>query len=419
MWRLQAPRVYYGWVVLAAAMAIFALVTGATYSSYGLFVLPVARELHLSRADANTGLVLLGLGNLVLSPFLGRLLDRVPLRLVMIAAGLMLAAAFAAIAQSHSMWLTAAILATVLPLAFQGAGALTGCVLIARWFTARRGRALAIGYVGFSLGGVILAPAIGGLIQTHGWRNALWITGAAAGAAIVMIGALIRGRPGPGEGDAAETGPSEPHAPAADSEPRPMAAAAILGAPQFWTISLSCALAVGTGTAVLVTIAPLARAHGLSTVQAASLISTLSACSIVSMLLLAAIVDRVDKIVFLAVVFLIGVLVNLAVIFSDSYALLLVVAALMGLLHGVGAPMLQATLAERFGAASFGTASGLAVPLTAGVNLVAVRFVGQVFDWTGRYDAAFVTFAVLQVVAAMGIGATRLVGPRAAGMATP
>ena len=54
------------------------LVVGATVYSFGLYVVPFAEAFGLTRAQANTGMMMLNVGIAVWSPIAGSLLDRVP-----------------------------------------------------------------------------------------------------------------------------------------------------------------------------------------------------------------------------------------------------------------------------------------------------------------------------------------------------
>ncbi|HKR88822.1 MAG TPA: MFS transporter [Phenylobacterium sp.] len=401
-------RIYYGWMVVAANVAIYTLIVGATYSSYGLFVLPISHELGLSRAAANSGAILMNLGMAAQAPFVGMLLDRVPAKGMMIFGSLLFAAAFALLALSHSLWLNAAVLAVLLPFAFQATGSLTAPLLIVRWFTVQRGRAMAISQLGLALGGVVLPPIVGGLIEQGGWRHALQVMGWVGAALLLAIAVAIRERPGPGDRErgAGELTPPQQQ-PTATQAPTRLKVGQILGSPEFWTINFSCGLVVAMATALLITLAPLARASGFSMIQSASLVSIMSTFAIISMLLLAVVADRIDRIVVLSILFALGAAVSLELMISHGYALLAVAAAAMGLIQGATAPMQYALLADRFGAASFGAVTGLASPLIAGLGLLTIRFSGEVFDRTGGYDVLFASFAALQLVAAGTILLTR------------
>src|SRR5882757_4147300 len=106
-------RIYYGWIIAAAGMCTYTLLIGATFNAYGLFVVPVSQDLRLSRADANTGLILMNLGGAVTAPFLGRVLDRIPARLVMMISAVFFGSSFVVLAKTDSLWLSAIVLATL------------------------------------------------------------------------------------------------------------------------------------------------------------------------------------------------------------------------------------------------------------------------------------------------------------------
>ena len=57
--RATALPVYYGWFVLASSAVCELLVQGATLYSAGLFVLPLQAEFHISRAAANSSVLIL------------------------------------------------------------------------------------------------------------------------------------------------------------------------------------------------------------------------------------------------------------------------------------------------------------------------------------------------------------------------
>ena len=181
--------------------------------------------------------------------------------------------------------------------------------------------------------------------------------------------------------------------------------------PQFWTISVGVAIGLAIPQALMITIVPMALEEGLSTIQAASLISVAGIASIAAKLLLAVVADRVDRIVLLSALFALGSLTSAMLVVSENYLALLCAAALMGVTSGTIPPIYQALVPDRFGLASFGTVRGMIVPITAGTGAVAVRFIGEVFDRTGGYDIGFMVFVAADLLAAALIFATRYTRP--------
>lgn len=403
--------VYYGWHIVGLAMLVYTLMVGATFGAFGLFVLPVSTELKLSRADMNSALILLNLGNAALAPFVGRLLDRVPLRRIMTVGAVLLGSSLIVLGLSPWLWLSVFVLAVLLPAGYLSAGTLSVTVLIARWFTVRRGRAMALATIGMSLGQVIVPPTVGLLIADQGWRTTLMVVGGLIGAMLLVIAMIIRERPGPGEleGDDGRTPPtslalkSEPAAPAKVRD--------LLGNAQFWFVSLAAAASLGVAQALGISLVPLGTANGLGILQATSLISVMGGGAIAGTLLLAIVADKVDRTLLLTALFLVIAVVNFGLVLNGGYPLLLGCSALLGLAVGATTPAFFALLADRFGAASFGTVRGLTMPIMAVFGMIAVRLAGEVYDRTGAYDLLFMGFIVVQLLSAGLIFGSRFLAP--------
>lgn len=401
-------RVYYGWLLVALAILIYALVVGTTFGAFGLFVHPVSRELGLSRAEMNTAMILMNLGNAAVAPLLGRIVDRLPVRRVFLACAVCLGGGLTVLGLSRSIWLSSAVLAVVLPLGYLGAGTLTMSVLIARWFAARRGRAMALASVGMSLGNATVTPLVGMLVQNLGWRSALTTSGIVVGVLLLGLAFLLRDRPDPTELGVEVAPASASQGQAADA-PSPMGA--ILRMPQFWSIGLSCAAALAVIQTLAITLAPLGQEAGLSTEVAATLMSFMGGGAIVGILILALIADRLDRVVLLTILLVLGAGLNAALPYADTYGRLAVISALLGISSGTLPPVFFALLADRFGPASFGAARGLTMPLIAACGMVAVRLAGEAFDRTGGYAVVFQAFVAVELAAAGLMFATRFVSP--------
>jgi MFS family permease len=389
---------YFGWIVVAIAATVFALVLGTTFSVFGLFVVPVSADLNLSRAEINTALILLNLGGACLAPVIGRMLDWLPARRIMAVSAVLFGVSFVTLAYSQNLWLSAFIMAVTLAAAVQGGGMLTMSVLLARWFTAQRGRAMMLAFVGSSLGSVLVVPAIGWIMQQQGWRTALLTMGAVDTVALLLLAWVIRERPRPGEleNGVAASAPV-PVTPTSSQVSAPAPVGTILRMPQFWCIGLGVSLALAIVQTIIVTIVPLAIESGLTTMQSAGLVSVTGGAAIASKLLLSIVADRFNRIYMLAAMTSLGLVVNILLLVESSYPVFIACAAMLGVASSAMAPILYALIADRFGVASFGTVRGLMAVLIAGLGAVAVRMAGEVYDRVGSYDALFYAF--------MGVGA--------------
>lgn len=407
--------VYYGWYVVAMAMVIFTVLIGTTFAAFGVFVIPVSKELMLSRADINTALILKNLGNAVWAPIIGRLLDRVRAKPVMMACAIVFAMSFVGLGLSHSLWLSALIMGVGIPIAYLGAGSLTNTLLVARWFKAQRGRAMLLAGVGTSLGTMIGAPAAGFLVEAYGWRTTLMILGLAIGTLLATFALVLREQPGPN--DIEVTRGLVSAAPASDpsqSATSPMKVTTLFRTPHFWTIGLSTSMAFAASQGVIVSLVPFARETGLSMLQATGLVSILGATAIAGGLCASIVADKVDRVVLLSGLFVLEALVNAALLLDKSYTTFVACAGTLGIVSGIVVATFYALLADRFGTASFGTVRGTVFTLTGVMGMISVRFAGEVYDRTGGYDVMFGTFVVSHLAAAVLMFATRFSNGRAA-----
>ncbi|HET7875756.1 MAG TPA: MFS transporter [Methylomirabilota bacterium] len=131
----------------------------------------------------------------VLSPSLGRLMDRRGPRVVMelgvglVAAGLMLATL---VSQPWHLYATLGVLV--------GGGSIclsyTGqSLFLPNWFVRRRGLAMSLAFSGVGVGSIILLPWLGTLIGRAGWRAACWAMGVLVLALLAPLNLLLKRRP--------------------------------------------------------------------------------------------------------------------------------------------------------------------------------------------------------------------------------
>ena len=407
---MAVRSIYFGWYVVGASLLIYSLIIGSIFASFGMYVLPVSEEFGLSRAEINTGLIILNLGNAAMAPFIGRLLDRVPAKRVMAISAVLLGGSLMALGLSRSLWLDTAIIAVPVAVGVLGSGTISVSVMIARWFTVYRGRAMALAAIGMSLGGIIVTPIVGLLIATEGWRTTLLVVGAAVGVLMLMLALSMRERPGPNDHETRAQGaktPAQQEAARAASNVPPPSAGMILRMPLFWVLSIGIAMGSGVNQGLMISLVPLALESGLTTMESASLVSVTGVAGIASMLLLAVIADRWDRTAMLSGLTLIGAIPCACLLVAESFPALVVTALIIGLSLAVVTPIYIALLADRFGLSAFGTVRGLLVPVMSVIGALSVRFIGEIYDRTGNYDLGLWIYLGFDAVAAALIISTR------------
>ncbi len=390
---------FYGWNLVIYAMAGTAFITAIVQGAFGLYVLPVSKEFGLSRADMNTVVILGSLGGAVMAPFLGWMADRFPPRPMIAVGSLILAASFATLGLSHSILLSAIVVALILHLGL-GLATRPVAVLVVKWFDAHRGRALTVSAMGLSLAGIVVVPCVGLLLQNLSWRATLMISGAVATAVLVVPGMLLRLYP-TAEEIAREKKPATPSDVVATAErTSPLPIRAILTMPLFWCVALAIAIPMSVSGAIVITLAPMAMQAGIPVTYAATFASVAGIMAISGKVGLAVIADKANQMLLMTGVFFIGAIEN-AVLFvvtpHVTYPALVFCSALQGMSSGALMPLLTVLIAKKFGPASFGTVFGVMFPVILVLNAAAARFIGEVYDRAGTYQPAFAAFVVLQI----------------------
>jgi len=390
---MRSSPVYYGWYVLAASAASELLVQGATSYSAGLFVLPLQAEFHISRAAANSAVLILFLGIMLVAPLAGRLLDRRPIRQMMAIGAVMLALSAIGIAASTSLWLIAIILLLPLAAAFMVLGPLNTSTLASRWFRRRRGLALGIAAVATSGGGFTVTPVMSRAIAQYGWRTALAYEGAVLCAVILVLALLVvRDRPADmGLADHPENQGGNAATPAVQGAR--LRWTEIFFSRAFWIPCLTLAMISGTSQALVVTVVPYGVQLGMKPVAAALPISAFAIAAALTKIVAGLLADRINQRYLLIVAALCMTLSWLVFAFFVFPGALFLGACLAGMALGCALPTSGGLIASQFGSAHFGQVMGWGYALTSALLLVSVLSVGAMFDRFGNYHLAFLSFA--------------------------
>ena len=401
--------VYYGWWVLGAAALTEMLAIGSTSYAAGLFVLPLQHDLALSRADANSALPISFAGAALIAPLIGYLLDRFPPQWVIGIGVVALGSGFITISMTSSIPLM--VLALLFPVAAGGMaiGPLATSTLTSRWFYRRRGLALGIATVATSGGGILVVPLLSLAIEAYGWRAAL-LTEALLIVIIVVVLAAFVIRGGPADLNL-QTHPENKFRPTEDI---PIGNhAAVEGAPRywqyneifstlnFWAVAFVLAVITGINQAIVVTLIPYGSELGLAQSSAVFLISAFSISAAIVKVASGLLSDFVDRrtLMLAATLAMMGSLLLLSS--SSNYVMLLLACCLAGTALGCVLPSSAILVAALFGSPSFGRVMGLIYVAVVVSSIVCSRFIGAIFDRTGGYRVAFLTFLAIAMISAL------------------
>ena len=173
--KLIGKRFFYGWIIVLITFST--AMTTAGISGYGLsfFIVPMSEDLGISRTEFSA-IAIFRVALLPVLPLLGLLVDkkhgpRILITVGSIISGLVLMST----SLVQDLWHFYLLYGVIFGLAmFTMGGQLVGPAVISKWFIRKRGRAMAIGTMGISTGGFIIAPMAGWFVGEFGWRTA-WV----------------------------------------------------------------------------------------------------------------------------------------------------------------------------------------------------------------------------------------------------
>ena len=195
---VQSPLVrlpiFYGWVVVAVVFVTMAVGVNAR-TTFSLLFPPILDEFGWERGITAGAFSFGFLVSAVLSPSLGRLMDRRGPRVVcelgvlLIGGGLLLATL---VTRPWHLYATLGVMV--------GGGSVcigyTGqSLFLPNWFVRRRGMAIGIAFAGAGVGSILLLPWVQTVIEGAGWRAACLAMGTLLLVVLAPINLLLRKRP--------------------------------------------------------------------------------------------------------------------------------------------------------------------------------------------------------------------------------
>jgi len=185
---------FYGWIIIAVTFVTMAIGVNAR-TAFSLFFPPIIDEFGWERGITAGAFSFGFVVSAVVSPLIGRLMDRLGPRSVMelgvalMAGGLLLAPLTT---QPWHLYLTIGVLvgAGSICLGYSGQS-----LFLPNWFIRRRGLAIGLAFAGVGIGSVTLLPWAQWMIDHSGWRTACTAIGLLVLVVLAPINLLLRKQP--------------------------------------------------------------------------------------------------------------------------------------------------------------------------------------------------------------------------------
>jgi MFS family permease len=398
--REKDSRLFYGWWIVIGGFILHFIGIGIGINAIGVFFKPVVESLGFTRGDFSLYFTISALSMMLAAPFIGKLLEKLDVRIVMGVSTALLAAGFALFSQCRTLT-HFYLVAVIVGVGHAGSHIIPVSMMINNWFVKRRGMAMGIVFSATGLGGLVFNPVANWLVLNYGWEQTYIILGALIGLFCVPTALLIMRR------TPEEMGLLPDGAAAKTREATGSAAGYTLGQsvklPIFWMLAGMILFLNALNMGIQQHLIPYLTDLGHSPTFAANIMAVYLGMTIAGKLVLGRISDR-EGVVRGYVVFCVVLGVGIGILFGAQIAWL---AVLFGVVYGfanaiqtVVPPLMTADgLGLKHYALIYGVMNIFST-LGAGIGM---PLSGYIYDATGSYGYAFVLYIVL-TAAAMVLG---------------
>jgi MFS family permease len=380
---------YYGWrVVLSVCLGVMGGFGSLFVYTFAVFVKPLSAQFGWNRGSISLGFGLAAITLGVISPLLGRWIDRFGPRRIILPCMTVFGCAIASLALLRSgVWQFYAT-CIVLGLVGNGAAHLAYSRSISTWFERRLGMALALVMAGAGVGAMILPVFAQAIISRAGWRVAYLSLGCIA----LLLGLPLSWRyiieRGSGRRETSEV------VHGGQTWQQGVRSYA------FWIIVAVLFVSSISMNGAITHLSALLTDRGIAPGEAALCASVLGGSSLIGRIGVGWLLDRV----FGARVALLVSLITAAGIFLLAHASSYIAGCLASALIGVGAggeaAITPYLLTRYFGLRAFSTLYGLTWTFYAAAGAIGPVILGRTFDSTGSYASLLLILAMALSLAA-------------------
>jgi len=405
----SAPR-FYGYVLAGFSFAACFAASSFFLHSRGIFMPYWMEEFSVDRAALSFMISCVLFTGSVVAPLTGFLLDKYPLRRIVVMGWLWLAIGYVLVQSTEDYRSLFLVLLLFQGVGWTYVGPLAQTKLMVNWFSRHRGMALGIAIMGISVAGVVMPVVNTYFAETLGWRQTYLVY--AAFLIVVMVPAtlfLVRQKP-QDIGQWPDGADEAPVAQAAPAQPVGLRAMYMefLTSKAFWSVVLTFGLMNGVYSA-LITHLPsyLTGELDYSMFDASFVLSVAGGCAIVGKIVMGWMMDNFPAKVTVMLSVAVYLTSTLVFMWVSSYPMLILAAGLFGLAFGGMVPVRSVLLSRLFGTARFSRVNGLLSFCLAPATFW-VAITGLIADRTGSYEAVFQVWAIAFVLAGLVTAFIRL-----------
>ena len=397
-------RFFYGWVMVAVAMAgYFASGPGQSHM-FSVFILPLSNDLGLDQTEISFAYAVATLAAAFGLPYIGRLIDRYGMRRVVLIAATLLGFAAIGFGQVQGL-IMLGLLFGALRFLGQGTLMLSSANLVAQWFSRKRGFAASLMALGFSASVALHPPLAQWLIDQVGWRDAwLWLGIMTWVLYLPLVYFLVQNKP-----EDIGVLPDGIQAVDQSDKDRPsdadvgLTSSQALRTPAFWIVAISLSSFSMLVTALFFYQVSIFQTQGLSE-QVAARVFPISAITMVCcMPVFGRMLDQFPTKPLFAAAMLLMTCSMVSLVFVQNLQTAVIYAVIFGLNNAAVHALIGYVWPRFFGRKHLGSIQGTATTImVVGASIGPLPF-GAAYDATGSYQLALVTLSIVPILCAIAV----------------
>ena len=404
-------RIFYGWIVAGAGFLLGVIGIGMRYS-FGVFLKSIEMEFNLSRAATSSVFSIYMLLCTLMAVIGGWALDRYGPRKVGLVIGTFTGLSLLLTSLVRSPWQLFITYSLLLSL---GTGPIYGVAntTASRWFFRKRGLVVGFTSSGGGVGAIVLAPFATYLMSVFDWRTAFIVLGIVSWAAMVAVSFfLVKGPEDLGllpDGAKSEASQREHQKDPWNNQTEDISLGRACRMKPFWLLGLTWLFLSLSLHMIFVHIIPYAVGTGLSSMEAAYILSLMGFSNIPGRLLIGRFSDMFGRKTLGITCALVQFGSMLWLMGSGSLWMIYTFAVVYGFLWGGAGVIITAFIGDIFGTRMLGVIMGM---MSAGWALGAAigpAIGGYIFDISGNYFIAFLACAIALLAAAFLLSLMRRV----------
>jgi len=166
---IKKEKIFYGWIIVFASIIVTSVGIGVYASTNTVFIKPICDSLGFSRGEFTLHRTIITLVGAFLMPLYAILLRKFKIKQILLISAVFLSITTFSYSFASQLW-HFYVIAAINGLFLNGAHFMIVGVLVSRWFIDKKGFATGLAYCGSGIGGAIMTPIAGQMVESMGWQ---------------------------------------------------------------------------------------------------------------------------------------------------------------------------------------------------------------------------------------------------------